>query len=384
MTGLDTVAPRYGQASLADVFPGALTALGVPGSTDPIGLAAGPLAGVRKVAVLLVDGLGHHLLPIAAPQAPALAALAADPRSMALTSGFPSTTPTSLATLGTGAAPGAHGLVGFLLNVPGTDRVLNHIRWHDDPDPLRWQPLRTQFDVAADHGVASYVVAKPEFAGSGLTRAAWRGGQFVGAADPADVAATMVRLLADAPEPALVYGYVPDVDRWGHECGVGSPQWFGAVREVDALVARLVEGLPADTALLVTADHGQLNVGDGRRVDIDTEPGLRDGVRVLAGEPRVRYLHTLPGAADDVIATWRGVLGADASVLSRAEAVAQGWFGPVSEAHLQRVGDVVAICRDRTVLLATRTDPPVVARHVGVHGSATELEMMIPLLVARS
>ncbi|GAA1744031.1 nucleotide pyrophosphatase/phosphodiesterase family protein [Luedemannella helvata] len=384
MSGLETVSPRYGEASLADLFPGALAALGVPGSSDPIGLSTGPLAGVRKVAVLLVDGLGHHQLPIAAPRAPALAALAADSRSRTLTSGFPSTTPTSLASLGTGAAPGAHGLVGFLLNVPGTDRVLNHIRWDDDPDPLRWQPLRTQFDVAADHGVASYVVAKPEFAGSGLTTAAWRGGQFVGAADPEAVAARMLHALATAPAPALVYGYVPDVDRWGHETGVGSAQWFDAVRDVDRMVARLVEGLPADAALLVTADHGQLNVAGGRRVDVDTEPGLRDGLRVLAGEPRVRYLHTLPGAADDVLATWRGVLGGDAWVLPRDEAVAEGLFGPVSEAHLQRVGDVVAICRDRTVLLATQTSPASVSRQVAVHGSVTALEMTIPLLVART
>ncbi|GAA1835680.1 alkaline phosphatase family protein [Luedemannella flava] len=384
MTGLQTVSPRYGEASLADVLPGALTALGVPGSTDPIGLAAGPLAGARRIAVLLVDGLGHHMLPLAAPHAPVLAELAARPDSLALTTGFPSTTPSSLASLGTGAAPGAHGLVGFFLNVPGTDRVLNHTRWTDDPDPLRWQPLRTQFDIASAYGVSTHVVAKPEFAGSGLTVAAWRGGEYIGAAEPDAVAAHMLRALTTAPAPTLVYGYVPDVDRWGHEAGLGSPQWIGAVRQVDRMLTRLLDGLPPDTALLVTADHGQLDIPADTRVDVDTVPGLRDGVRVLAGEPRVRYVHTLPGARDDVLATWRGVLGDAAWVLPREEAVAAGWFGPVSEAHLQRVGDVVAICRDRTALLATRTDPPTVARLIAMHGSSTALEMMIPLLIARS
>jgi hypothetical protein len=379
---LASVSPRYGEASLADILPGALRVLGVPASSDPLGLA-GSLVGVRRVAVLLVDGLGFHLLPAAAPYAPALASLAADPRSRSLTSGFPSTTPTSLATLGTGAPPGAHGVVGFFLNVPGTDRVLNHIRWDDDPDPLRWQPLRTQFEVAAAHGIAVYEVAKPEFAGTGLTVAAWRGGSYVGAASPAAVGAEMVRLLQGAAGPTLVYGYVPDVDKAGHEYGVGSPEWIAAIREVDRLVTRIVEGLPPDAALLVTADHGQLNVAGGARIDVDTVPGLRDGVRVVAGEPRVRYLHTLPGAADDVLATWRAIAGEAAWVLPRDEAVALGWFGPIGEEHLQRVGDVVAICRERTVLLATRTDPPAVERQVAVHGSSTALEMMIPLLIVR-
>ena len=213
--------------------------------------------------------------------------------------------------------------------------------------------------------------------------AAWRGGAYVGAPDGDAVASHMLRLLRTASAPTLVYGYVSDVDRWGHEAGVGSREWVGAVRGVDRLLGRLVEGLPPDTALVVTADHGQLNVDDGARIDIDTVPGLRDGVRVLAGEPRVRYLHTLPGADEDVLATWRGVVGDAAWVLPRAEAVAAGWFGPVTDEHLRRVGDVVVICRDRTVLLATRTDPPAVARQVAVHGSATALEMMIPLLTFR-
>ena len=101
---------------------------------------------------------------------------------------------------------------------------------------------------------------------------------------------------------------------------------------MDRLVVRLVDGLPSDAALLVTADHGQLNVPPDRRFDFDTDPRLREGVRVLAGEPRVRYLHVEPGAVADVLAAWSAVLGDAARVTTREEAVATGWFGPVSEA----------------------------------------------------
>jgi len=103
----------------------------------------------------------------------------------------------------------------------------------------------------------------------------------------------------------------------------------------------------------------------------------------VAGEPRVRYLHTDPGARDDVVATWRALLGEAAWVTTRDEAVAAGWFGPVPEAHLQRVGDVVVACRDTHVVLATKTDRAIVAGLVAYHGSATAAEMMIPLLLVR-
>jgi hypothetical protein len=171
------------------------------------------------------------------------------------------------------------------------------------------------------------------------------------------------------------------VDRTGHQHGIDSPQWRAAAAGVDRLVRMLAEGLPADAALLVTADHGQLNVPAGRRFDVGADERLRAGVAVVAGEPRVRYLHTRPGATADVLAAWRAVLGDAAWVGSRDEAVAAGWFGPVPDGHVRRIGDVVAICRDDHVVLATGLEPAPIAKMVAFHGSYTAAEMAIPLLV---
>jgi hypothetical protein len=384
---LAAVHPRYGDTSLADVLPGILRALGVPGGPDPLGLADGPLAGVRRVALLLIDGLGHHLLPLATPHAPTLADLASarlpGSSARAITACFPSTTPTSLVSLGTGAAPGAHGLVGFTLNVPGTDRVLNHIDWWGDPDPLRWQPVSTLFERAAAAGVRSTVVSRGEFGGSGLSIAAYRGGTYHPAPDGDDLAESMLDELTAADGPALIYGYHPDLDRTGHRFGVSSPQWRAAIVDVDRLLTRLVDRLPAGAALVVTADHGQVDVPAEHRFDLDADPRLRAGLRVVAGEPRVRYLHVRPGAEADVLATWRAVLGHAAWIVPREEAVAAGWFGPVPEEHLPRIGDIVVACHDRYAVLATRSEPAVVAQLVAYHGSATPVEMMVPLLVVR-
>jgi hypothetical protein len=135
--------------------------------------------------------------------------------------------------------------------------------------------------------------------------------------------------------------------------------------------------------LLVTADHGQLDVPPDRRYDIAADPRLSAGLATIAGEPRMRHLHTVPGAAGDVLAAWRGVLGGDAWVAGREEAVAAGWFGPVAPGHLARIGDVVVACRDRCAVLSSGTEPDRVARLVAFHGSFTAVEMAIPLLVAR-
>ncbi len=375
--------PRYGEASLPDVLPGVLAALGVPDSPDPLGLAA-RLDGVRRVAVLLVDGLGWHLLPVAAPVAPTVADVVAGRLGtvLELTAGFPSTTPTSLVGLGTGALPGAHGVLGFFLKIPGTERILDPRTWRDDPDPPTWQPVPSQFARAVAAGVTVTVVSRPEFEGSGLTRAAYGDVPYRGAPDIDTLAAEIRAALAAGP-PTLVYGYHPTLDTMGHVFGVDSPRWREAAAEVDALLTRLVDGLPGDAALLVTADHGQLNVPPEARFDVGTDPRLDAGLTFVAGEPRVRYLYTRPGAVPDVVDAWRAVLGTAAAVLTRDEAVATGWYGPVPPRHLARLGDVVVICRDRYAVLDGGRDLPGLARLVGFHGSATPDEMLVPLIVVR-
>ncbi|WP_328372001.1 alkaline phosphatase family protein [Micromonospora zamorensis] len=378
---LTVLGPHHGGGRLADVLPSALAVLGVPGSADPLGLVPA-LAGVRRIAVLLVDGLGWYQLPTAAPYAPTLAGLAATV-ARPIIAGFPSTTPTSLVTLGTGVAPGAHGVLGFTVRVPGTDRVLTHTDWAADPSPLHWQPVPTQLERARAAGVTVTVVSRPEFGGSGLTLAANRGGDFRGAAGGDAVAAAMLAALAAGPGPTLVSGYHADLDRHGHLSGVDSAPWRVAATEVDALIARLVDGLPPDAALLVTADHGQLDIPADHRFDLDTDPRLRAGVRVVAGEARVRYLHVEEGAVDDVRAAWSEVLGDAARVRTRDEVVATGWFGPVPEEHLGRIGDVVVTCNDTYAVMASRTERPMASKLVAYHGSDTAAELTVPLLVVR-
>jgi Type I phosphodiesterase / nucleotide pyrophosphatase len=380
---LPTVAPRYGTASIADILPSALSVLGVPGAPDVLGLRD-QLDGVRRVGLLLIDGLGYHQLPTAARIAPTIADVHAGRlgKLTVLTSGFPSTTPTSLVSLSTGAPPGAHGVLGFTVNVPGTADVLVHIKWRGDPDPLTWQPLPTGYLRASAAGVHGSAVISADFFTSGLTTAAYRGAELVAGTQADEVAAGMLRQLR-GPAPNLVYGYYWQVDSNGHLAGVDSQLWRDAVREADRLLTQLVDGLPEDAALLVTADHGQLDVPATRRFDVDADARLLAGVRVVAGEPRVRYVHTVPGARDDVLAAWRGVLGPAAWVVPREEAVAAGWFGPVPASHLARIGDVVAVCDDDYAVLATAHEPDTVAKLIAFHGSWTELEMTIPLLVLR-
>lgn len=367
------VEPAYGRRSLGDVVPAVAAALGVPGAAEPTGLV---LPDAASYVVFLIDGLGARLLERYAHAAPYLSTLLAD--QAPATAGVPSTTATSLTSFGTGLSPGAHGLVGFTSRVPGTDRLLNALFWDKDVDPLEWQPHQTAFGRLHAAGVPVTVVNKREFRDSGLTLAAHRGAEYVGADKVGERIAAAVT--ACAVRPSLTYLYDGDLDWTGHKWGVRSSQWLMQLSMIDAEAEQLREALPSHTRLVVIADHGMVDSPPERRIDVDEHLELRDGVALLGGEARFRHLYCQRGAVDDVVATWTEHLGDRAEVMTRETAIGRGWFGAVEPLVRPRLGDVVVACRGDHAILSS-VDFSYETTLVGLHGSLTEDEMLIPLVV---
>ncbi len=364
------VLPAHGRASLAELLPAVAAACGVGGHEDVLGLPP-----ARSWVVLLVDGLGADLLDTHADDAPYLASLRG---RVPLTSTVPSTTAAGLTSLGTGQPPGRHGVVGYTCRIPGTLSLLNALTWDDRVDPVAWQPYTTVFGRMREAGAVATVVSRSAFVGSGLTLVSQRGADYVGA-DSAWERIDCVAEVAETPG-SLTYTYDSRLDHTGHEHGCESSDWLKALGRVDDETQALREALPAGTGLVVTGDHGMLDVPDGERFDADTLPGLRDGVVLLGGEARFRHLWTAAGATDEVVGTWREVLGGCAWVVTREEAEAADWFGPVDAAVRPRIGEVLVASRGRSAVVASRQFP-VETTMRGFHGSLTPAEMYVPLLV---
>ncbi|MDO7869463.1 alkaline phosphatase family protein [Nocardioides jiangxiensis] len=363
--------PAYGERSIADVVPAVAAALGKPLGTTPSGLV---LPSAPAYVVLLVDGLGQQLLERYAHAAPYLTSL----RGSAGTAGVPSTTATSLTSLGTGLVPGQHGLVGYTARVPETGELLNHLQWDRDVDPLAYQPHETAFAQLAARGIYTAAVNKKQFATSGLTRAAHRGATYRGADTPGD---RLAETLESADGPSFTYVYDADLDKAGHQYGVASSEWLVELQAIDEFAEDLRDALPTSVRLLVVADHGMVDSPAASRFELDRLPELRRGVTLVGGEARFRHLYVREGALDDVLAAWRGHLGDRATVLSRDEAVARGWFGPVEDRVAARLGDVMVACHDDVAVFST-ADFPREQTMVGLHGSLTRDEMEIPILIA--
>jgi len=367
------VEPAYEHHSLGDVLPAVATALGVDAGLPPSALELPP--GERYV-VFLVDGLGLELLRDHEEQAPFLHAHLAG--SAPATAGVPSTTATSLTSLGTALVPGVHGVVGFTTRIPGTDDLLNALSWSKHVDPRQWQPHPTAFDRLESAGVTTTVVNKREFAGSGLTLAGQRGATFRGADKVGEKLAGVLE--ASASGPSLTYMYDGDLDWTGHRHGVASLAWQLQLAMIDTEVEQLRETLPPEVRVVLVADHGMVDSPVEDRIDVDEHPALLEGVAIVGGEARFRHLYCRSGAVDDVAAAWRAKLGDRAEVLTREEVVARGWFGEVSPVVLPRLGDVVVAARGSFSVMSSQAFP-YETRLIGLHGSLTPAEMLVPVLV---
>lgn len=364
------IIPRYGHSTLSDVVP-SIGAHLLGRGEDVLGLPD-----AEHYVIVMVDGLGRNLLAQHAALTPTLSSWS--PVTTELTCGAPSTTATSLTSLGTGLTPGQHGIVGYSFKHPFAERRLNSLKWDKGLSALDVQPQLTWFERLSNAGVAVSMVAPGEFDGSGLTTAAFRGSQFLPVIDEKDInrRISLAEQAVAAGPQTLTYFYERALDHTGHGHGSHSDKWRTVLAGIDQMVAQLRQTLPDEVRILVTGDHGMIDRAEIDPLVIEKTPELYSDVTLVAGEGRLRYLYT--DHPREVAARWRNRLGEGAWVRTRDEAIDEGWFGPLGRNIASRIGDVVAAVTGLEPVLSQ--DFPGEFKLIGMHGSLTEDEMYVPLL----
>ncbi|MBB2976975.1 putative AlkP superfamily pyrophosphatase or phosphodiesterase [Microbacterium endophyticum] len=333
----------------------------------------------RSAIVFVVDGLGAAQLSARAGHARTLAA-AMGKRDTARTV-FPSTTAAALTSLLTGTPPGTHGLLGYTVRVPGTDVVANQLKgWGADGlDPYTWQRATPILFEQAASGRLCFVVSRPEFEVSGFTEATMRGATFVGASDLSERVAAATQLAIDH-DGALIYLYAPELDSAGHKYGWESGEWEAALEDIDAAVAQLARTVPRGIGVVVTADHGMVDVPSSKHVLLDEDDQLISGIDLIGGEPRMLHLYAHPGEESAIFERWRQSESHRSWVFTREQAVSSGLFGPVDRAVLSRIGDVIVAARSDIAYYDNRLTNKTPQRMIGQHGSLTPAERVVPLI----
>jgi predicted AlkP superfamily pyrophosphatase or phosphodiesterase len=358
---------------LVDILSSCFAA--VRGAGNPLGLAP-----VSKAAVLVIDGLGAGNLELRKGHARWLTA-AWRVRGLTADVGFPSTTASALTTLTTGVHPGEHGIVGYTIRDPQSTELINHLKeWEPHVDPASWQRAPTLFQQASDEGIPCLSMGEHRFAGSDFTKAVWRGSTFVGTGSLAEQWEKL-REFFDTHDRGLAYLYWPALDRIGHSSGVQSEAWVRRLEDLDQNLREVGSLLKDDEGLIITADHGMVDVEDNDKLMVREDSALLHGIAAWGGEPRAAHLYAVdPGSTGDVVAAWAETLKDRAIVMTREQVLDEGLYGEVAPEVRARIGDVLVLATSGSAFYRLEVASPQSMRMVGQHGSITVTERQVPVV----
>lgn len=360
--------PDYGGGCVSNIIP---AILGPRGTSDLPAWMPSAVQGVGQVVLLVLDGLGWNQLQQRISMCPTLATMS----GKSITTVAPTTTVSALSSITTGLAPGEHGLIGYRMNMGG--RVMQMLRWGDEKGDLRLMyPPDVIQPCPPFMGAAVPVLSKSELEGTAFTEAHLRGSRACGWRSASSIAVQIRDLLRSGS--SFIYAYYDGIDKIAHERGFG--EYYDAeLRQADRLVADIASVLVPGSVLLITADHGQVEVG-ANTMKLNAEVAAL--ITFQSGEGRFRWLHTRPNSVDDLCAVAKENYGEVAWVMRRDELIDGGWFGPrVSDASRQRLGDVALIAHAPTSFddSADSGPFPLMCRH----GALTDDELDVPLLALR-
>ncbi|HUS42479.1 MAG TPA: alkaline phosphatase family protein [Ilumatobacteraceae bacterium] len=362
------IIPDYAGANVRGVIPALLG----PSSWSS-GLPAWmpePVASARAVVVFVLDGLGWDQLQAHRALMPTVASMVGG----AIHTVAPTTTATALTSITTGLTPAEHGLIGYRIVVGG--EVMNVLRWSvGDQAVRRSRPPRDVQPFEPFLGQTVPVVSIAELQSSAFSEAHLRGCDPVGWRAASSIA-VQARAEIESGE-RFVYCYYGGIDKIAHERGFG-PFYEAELRAADRLVGDVLESLPPGTALLVTADHGQVHVGDRL---VSPSPALLTSVTFQSGEGRFRWLHAAKGAVDDIAAAARDEVGHLAWVVTKEQTLDEHWFGSTMAPEVRaRLGDVALVAHEPVSFHDPADSGPfeLICRH----GSLTSAEVNVPLVGA--
>lgn len=293
------------------------------------------------------------------------------------TCGFPSTTASSITSFATASSASAHGLFGYSIFNRSTGENVNLLSGLDKFSILDYLKIEP---ISSGSKAKVHAVTLQDYEDSGFTRATMKGAKhhFVAQiSERLDVARNIV-----ATEPgSLVYVYLPELDKQAHRSGVNSAAWGELLDHVDECVQMLVAKLPSDAGLLVTADHGVVDIDFSRHVFLDDLADFGDELLSVCGDPRATFVYLAESADPEGIQEELAEkLSGIAALVTPAELVDLGYWQPSLLEEDDLLPDFVIVATSDVAIFHRKFSSATSQRMVGHHGAVSEAESKVPLL----
>jgi hypothetical protein len=352
---------------LSDVFSSALASVIGSGQNQL------RLSKVNHAVVILVDGLGYENLG----ESKGYARFLGSKLDQSIRCEFPSTTATSLTGLATGMRSNHHGVIGYSVYDRGTATSMNLLTgWESTADASTFKKAQTISESA--QGVSIRVIGPGVYEGSGFTALTMPGAQYLAAETIEDRFSALTKI--DSGK-SLTYLYVPELDQLAHRFGVESVQWLNALEELDQQISKFASRIPSNMGLIVTADHGIIDVPNENHVYLESFDWYQQGVIQTAGDPRCNFVYLHENAnGEDIKQKMIQEFGNRAFICDVDELRDSGWADWSSPELESYVPDLLIIWQSNAVGYDRRIAKPQHLKMIGQHGGISDRETRIPLI----
>jgi hypothetical protein len=366
MTPLMLPAAPKDVGRLSDVLVSALSSVGGAFENRLI------LTKVNHSVVILVDGLGFENLRDSSGYARFLNSHL----EQSIRCEFPSTTATSLTGLATGTRSGKHGIIGYSV----FDRDLGEQKnlltgWSSAVEASEFKNQRALSESSGE--LAMYVIGPEVYESSGFTELTMKGAKYLSAEKMSDRFAALERVFGST-KPSVTYLYIPELDQAAHKYGVSSNQWLFLLEELDLIVNRFISKLSGNVGVLLTADHGVIDVPQSEHVYLDEFDWYQSQVLNTTGDPRCNFVYLKdPAQLSAFIQDATESLGSMAYVCTREQLVQTGWL---TQGVSKMSPEAYLIWKDSKVAYDRRFSKPHYLKMIGQHGGISDRETRIPLI----
>jgi hypothetical protein len=360
------------------------------------------------VVLFLIDGFGWDGWRQGIEESAYCADLASKGVLTPLSALFPSTTAAAVSTINLGVPPARHALFEWHLYFEEYGEVIQTLPFtppglpvYDGCKALGWDPSHllaekeTVYERLGGHGIECLQFVNRTYAGSAYNSLIGRGAKALPYATLPQALVNLREAIDAADEPTYAYFYWAEIDTIGHINGPGSAQHRAEVQAFWRTFGAMLNGwAPPDTLFLFTADHGQIYSNPDETVHLNEAVpeierllavGPHGGPVYPGGSPRDLFLHVREGLVDETCQVLEETFGDYASVLTTAEALEAGLFGPPPYApeFLRRLGQVLLLPAPGRCIW-WREEGKFSNRFRGHHGGLTPAELTTVLLATTS